>query len=144
MTNCTSRNRLNQYFPANIGELDSLLGQFLGPAARQAQRGYVAPASVWEEDTAYHVELDVPGVAREDIELTFDKGKLTIAAERKAPEEKNGNHWHEERGYGKAVREVALSKLVDSKSITAELTNGVLHVTVGKAPEAQPKKIEVK
>jgi HSP20 family protein len=82
-------------------------------------------------------------VAREDIELTFDKGKLSITVERKAPEDK-GSHWHEERGYGKAIREVALSKSVDPDSIAAELTNGVLHVTVAKTPEAQPKKIEVK
>ncbi len=143
MTNCTGRNRLNQYFPANFNEFDALLGQFLGPVTRRSGRGYFAPTSVWEEDAAYHVELDVPGVAREDVELTFDKGKLTISVERKAPEEK-ANHWHEERGYGKAIREVALSKLVDPATISAELTNGVLHVSVGKSPEAQPKRIEVK
>ena len=143
MTNCTGRNRLNQYFPANVSEFDALLGQFLAPVARHSPRGYFAPTSVWEEDAAYHVELDVPGVAREDVELTFDKGNLTISVERKAPEEE-ANHWHEERGYGKAIREVALSKLVDPATISAELTNGVLHVTVGKSPEAQPKRIKVK
>ncbi len=143
MTNCTGRNRLNQYFPEHFSEFDALLGQFLGPVTRRSGRGYFAPTSVWEEDTAYHVELDVPGVSREDVDLTFDKGKLTISVERKTPEEK-ANHWHEERGYGKAIREVALSKLVDPATISAELTNGVLHVTVGKSPEAQPKRIEVK
>ena len=143
MTNCTGRNRLNQYFPEHFSEFDALLGQFLGPVTRRSGRGYFAPTSVWEEDAAYHVELDVPGVAREDVELTFDKGKLTISVERKAPEEK-ANHWNEGRGYGKAIREVALSKLVDPATISAELTNGVLHVTVGKSPEAQPKRIEVK
>jgi len=142
MTNCTGKNRVNQYFPASLGEFDALLGQFLAPSAREARRSYYAPTSVWEEDTAYHVELDVPGVEREDIDLTFDKGKLTISVERKAPEEK-ADHWHEERGYGKAIREVALSKLVDPATITAQLTNGVLHVTVGKSPEAQPKRIDV-
>lgn len=143
MTNCTQKNRLNHYFPASFSEVDTLLNQFLAPGVRRAERGYYAPASVWEEDAAYHVELDVPGVVREDIELTFDKGKLTIAVERKAPEDR-GKHWHEERGYGKAIREVALSKQVDPDSIAAELTGGVLHVTVAKTPEEQPKKIEVK
>ena len=42
------------------------------------------------------------------------------------------------------IREVALTKLVDPATISAKLTNGVLHVTVGKSPEAQPKRIEVK
>jgi HSP20 family protein len=142
MTNCTGRNRLNQYLPAQFNEFDALLGQFLAPAMRRGQAGYFTPTSVWEEDTAYHVELDIPGVAREDVELTFDKGKLSIAVERKGPEKK-ANHWHEERGYGRAVREVALSKLVDPATITAELAAGVLHVTVGKSPEAQPKRIDI-
>jgi HSP20 family protein len=143
MTNCTNKNRLHQYFPATFSEVDTLLNQLLAPGVRHGQRGFYVPASVWEEDAAYHVELDVPGVAREDIELTFDKGKLSISVERKAPEDK-GKHWHEERGYGKAIREVALSKQVDADTIAAELTNGVLHVTVTKIPEVQPKKIEVK
>ena len=109
MTNCTRKNRLNQYLPPNFNEFDALLGQFLAPVTRRRQPDYFAPTSVWEEDTAYHVELDAPGVAREDVEVTSEKGKLTITVERKAPEKK-ANHWHEERGYGKAVREVALSK----------------------------------
>lgn len=140
-SNCT-KNRVHQFFPATLSEVDTLLNQFFTPG-RSGQRGYYAPASVWEEDAAYHVELDVPGVSRDGIELTFDKGKLSISVERKAPEGR-GNNWHEERGYGKAIREVALSKQVDPDSIAAELTNGVLHVTVNKIPEAQPKKIEVK
>ena len=143
MNNSLTKNRLNQFLPATFGEVDTLLNQFFSPGLRRTARGYFAPASVWEEDDAYHVELDVPGVAREDIELTFDKGQLTIAVERKAPDEER-DRWHEERGYGKAVREIALSKHVDPDSITAELTNGILHVSVAKTPEAQPKRIDVK
>ena len=142
MTSSNTRNRLNQFFPSTFGEVDTLLNQFLSPGLRRIQRGFYVPTSVWEADDAYHVELDVPGVARDDIELTFDKGRLTIAVERKTPEQKS-NHWHEERGYGKAVREIALSKQVDPNSISAELVDGVLHVTVTKSPEAQPKRIDV-
>lgn len=141
MTNCNSKNRLQHYLQSPLGEVDALVNHFFGPGLKTIQRVYFAPASVWEEDSAYHVQLDVPGVAKEDVELTFDKGKLTISVERKAPEDK-GRHY-EERTYGRAVREIALSSKVDPESITAELSDGVLHVTVTKAPEAQPRRIDV-
>jgi hypothetical protein len=48
------------------------------------------------------------------------------------------------RGFGKVTRSVSLPDTVDPSTITAELTNGVLHVTITKRPESQPKKIEVK
>ena len=80
---------------------------------------------------------------KEDVELTFDKGQLQITLERKAPEGERTN-WHNERGYGKVSRSVSLPETVDPNTITAALTNGVLHVTITKLPEAQPKKIEVK
>lgn len=142
MNNCTSKNRLQNYFPAQLSEVDALFNQFFGPGLKSIQRAYFAPASVWEEDDSYHVQLDVPGVAKEDVEITFDKGKLSIAVERKAPEERSNRH-HEERTYGKAVREIAISSQVDPESVTAELTDGVLHVAVTKTPEAQPRRIEV-
>ena len=142
MTNSQSKNRLNRYFQSPLSEVDALVNHFFGPGPKSVQRVYFAPTSVWEEDDAYHIELDIPGVAKEDVELTFDQGKLSISVERKAPEEKQGR-WHEERTYGKAVREVGLSAHVDPESITAEVANGVLHVRVGKTPEAQPKRIEL-
>ena len=102
-----------------------------------------APASIWEAENAFHIELDAPGVAKEDVELTFDKGTLQITLERKVPEGDRTN-WHNERGFGKVTRSVSLPDTVDPSTITAELANGVLHVTITKRPEAQPKKIEVK
>jgi HSP20 family protein len=102
-----------------------------------------APASIWEADNMFHIELDAPGVATEDVEVTFDKGTLTISLERKAPEGERTN-WHSERGYGKVSRGFSLPETVDPETITAELVSGVLHVTITKLPEAQPKKIDVK
>ena len=105
--------------------------------------GLGAPASIWEAENVIHVELDAPGVKQEDVEVTFEKGTLQISLERKFPEGERTS-WHNERGYGKISRSVSLPETVDPNTITAELTNGVLHVTITKLPEAQPKKIEVK
>ena len=127
-------------FPAGLREFDSLVNQFF-----RSEGGLMwhAPASIWEAESTFHIELDAPGVAKEDVDLTFDKGTLQVSLERKLPEGDRTN-WHNERGFGKVTRTVSLPDTVDPSTITAELTNGVLHVTITKRPESQPKKIEVK
>src|SRR5262245_22770702 len=138
-----TRNRLRELLPGTwTGDFDSLVDQFFGAGGRGVQAFYV-PASVWEEQGSYHVELDVPGVTRDHVDLTYEKGTLRITTERTAPEEPR-NGLVDERGYGKVTRTVTLPESIDPESIAAELTNGVLHVTVAKKPEAQPKRIEIK
>lgn len=134
------KNRVGQLFPAGFREFDTLVNHiFRGEGALM----WHAPASIWEADSTFHIELDAPGVAKDDVELTFDKGTLQIALERKGPEGDRTN-WHNERGFGKVTRSVSLPESVDPATISAELANGVLHVTITKRPESQPKKIEVK
>ena len=140
MNQTLRKNRLNNLLPVGFPEFDTLFNHFGG--AEQAIT-WRAPASIWEAENVFHIEMDAPGVAKEDVELTFDKGALQITLERKMPEGERTS-WHNERGYGKISRSVSLPETVDPNTITAELTNGVLHVTITKLPEAQPKKIEVK
>ena len=139
MSHTHQRNRLRHYYPADV---DSLFDQFF--ASRSPQTRARVPASFWEEGDKYHLELDVPGAAQDDIELTFDKGLLTISHERAAPEDTAREGWHDERAYGKFSRVATLPDSVDPDSIEASLSAGVLHVTLTKRPEAQPKRIEVK
>jgi HSP20 family protein len=106
-------------------------------------QAFHVPASVWEDNDSYHIELDVPGIARESVDLTFEKGTLRITTERSAPEDERQG-LVDERRYGRVTRTVALPESIDVDSIGAELANGVLHVTVNKKPEAQPKRIEIK
>lgn len=142
MGNCTQKNRLQSFVPGTWNDFDSLLNQVLAPTVARTVRGFRAPLSVWEADDAYHVELDLPGVSKDDVELTFEKGTLHIAADRKAPEDERKG-LHEERVYGNVSRSLSLSESVDPDSITAKLNNGVLHVTVAKVPEVQPKRIDI-
>ena len=139
MHTTTRRNRLGHLLETGL-PVEQLFGQFFRP---EEVAGWQAPASIWEAENVFHVEVDAPGVAKENVEVTFDKGSLQIGLERKAPESERTN-WHNERGYGKVSRSVSLPDTVDPNTITAELANGVLHVTITKLPEAQPKKIEVK
>ena len=143
MTNALSRNRLRELLPGNWGDFESVVEQFFGPGASRGVQAFYVPASVWEDEASYHVELDVPGVVRDHVELTYEKGTLRITTERPAPEETRTG-LVDERRYGKVTRTVTLPESIDPESIAAELTNGVLHVTVAKKPEAQPKRIEIK
>lgn len=139
MTTALQRNRLGGLLPT-LPEFDNLFNHFFRAEEVATWR---APASIWEAENMFHIELDAPGVAKEDVELTFDKGVLSVALERKAPQGDRTN-WHNERGFGKVSRSVSLPETVDPETITAELQNGVLHVTIAKIPEAQPKRIDVK
>jgi HSP20 family protein len=140
MSTALQKNRLGQLFPGSLPEFDNLLNHFF---RNEEVTMWRAPASIWEADHTFHIELDAPGVLKEDVDLTFDKGVLQIALERKAPEGDRTN-WHNERGFGRVRRTVSLPDSVDPNSIAAELAHGVLHVTITKLPEAQPKRIDVK
>ena len=143
MSKACESNRMREFFPNQWNDFDSLLGQVFGPNTRRVARAAYAPAAVWQDDEAYHLELDLPGVARDDVELTLEKDVLQIVAERKQPEgERKG--LHEERSYGKVTRTLTFPEAFDTEGITAELTDGVLRVKVAKAPEAKPHRIDVK
>jgi HSP20 family protein len=144
MSNSLTSNRVREFVPGNWGgQFDNLIDQFFGPTSGRGIQAYFVPASVWEDSDSYHVEMDVPGVSRENVELTYEKGTLRITTERSAPEEQRTG-LVDERRYGRVTRTVTLPESIDPDSIAAELTNGVLHVTVAKKPEAQPKRIEIK
>ncbi len=135
-------NRLARVLPATLAEVDSLFDQFLAGSVPSPTR-WRAPATFWEEDNKLFVELDVPGVKLEDVAITFDKGRLEISVERKAPEGERKS-WTNERTYGKVTRTLALPETADPEAIEASLSEGVLRVVIGKHPEAQPKRIDVR
>jgi HSP20 family protein len=139
MHSSLQKNRFGR-LPAGLPELDNLFNHLFRPEEVATWR---APASIWEADNSFHIDVDAPGVNKDDVELTFDKGTLQVTLERKAPEGERTN-WHNERGYGKISRSVSLPETVDPETISAELVSGVLHVTITKRPEAHPKKIDVK
>lgn len=140
MRTMVHRNRLGRLVPSHLPELDLFFNQIFRPEEGAA---WNAPTAIWEAGDTYHIEVEAPGVAQDAVELTFDKGTLRITLERSAPEGERTN-WHNERRYGKVSRSVSLPDTVDPDSIAAELASGVLHVTIAKRPEAQPKKIDVK
>lgn len=102
----------------------------------------MAPLSLWEDAQAVYLEMDVPGIALEDLDVAIHKGRLTIKGQRKvadpAPE-----YAYQERYFGEFERSVMLNEWVDPTSIEATLRDGVLHLKLSKKPEAQRQKIAI-
>jgi HSP20 family protein len=100
---------------------------------------------VKETQEAFLVRADVPGVKEENIDVSFHNGVLSIAGTRAAEERKEGEAFFVyERQYGSFSRSFSLPETADGERIEAKLDGGVLQVTVGKRPEAKPKKIALK
>ena len=102
------------------------------------------PVDVTEDDANFYVDIDVPGLALTDLEVTTFEKKLTIRGERKAARPEGQRVHVHERVAGKFERTVLLPIAIETERVDAKLEFGVLHVTLPKTAVAQPKKIAVK
>jgi len=104
-----------------------------------------APAlDVYEDKDNIVVHTELPGLKREDIDVSLQEGVLVISGERKTGEIRNeGEIRRQERFYGKFQRTLTLPAPVAADKVKAQYKDGVLTVTVPKAEEAKPKKIDV-
>ena len=105
-----------------------------------------APAiDVTENKNAYHIKADIPGIKKEDIDVSVHDGVLEISAETKSEEEtKEGDKViRKERRYGKYFRSMTLNQQVDETAVTATYKDGVLELTLPKKATHKPKKITV-
>ena len=125
-----------------------------GWAARQATGPFPA-VNVRETDDAITVEAELPGLDAGDVDISVADDELVLKGvrpERPAPETEAGDGeqkpavtWHRrERGSGAFERRIALPMAVDGGRVEARLVNGVLTVTCPKAPQCQPRKVEVR
>jgi HSP20 family protein len=119
-------------------DLDRLTQQFFGTTNRPA----VMPMDAWREGDRFVIEFDLPGIARESIDLDVERNVLTVRAERVA---RNGD-WEmlaSERPRGVFSRQLVLGDNLDLDQIEAAYEGGVLRLTVPVAEKAKPRKIEV-
>jgi len=140
--------RLNPTFPFGDlrREMDRLFDDFGFPLlGGLTGRTDAFPAvNVWEDANALYVEAEVPGLTMGDIELSVVGNELSIRGERKPAMGDNVTFHRRERGTGAFTRFVALPVSVETSRVEAVLRTGVLMVTLPKAAEARPRRIEVK
>ncbi|MGH2279271.1 Hsp20/alpha crystallin family protein [Aliarcobacter sp. ERUVET-7] len=107
---------------------------------------FVPTVNTREGEFAYHVDVDLPGVKKEDIKVDLNKGILTISGERKTKEEvKQEDYYKIETYFGKFSRSFTLPDNVDIENIEAKSYNGVLEIVIPKLKDDVSKKsIEIK
>lgn len=120
------------------------LGSLLGAVPASAATSFIPPVDVREEDDRFVVEADLPGVAPADIEITADKGVLTVRGERKA-EKRDSRAGYEriERVSGSFTRRFTLPDNAQAEQIRARFNHGVLELTIPKQAVAQPHRVQV-
>jgi len=98
-----------------------------------------------EDENKYSLHLDLPGVKKEDVKITFNNGQIAISGERNFEKEENNSKYHRvERAFGKYYRAFSLPEKIMEDKIEAEFKDGILNISIPKAEEAKPKQIEVK
>ncbi len=98
-----------------------------------------------ENKDNYTIHLDLPGVKKEDVKISYSEGQLSISGERKQEKVSGDSKYHRlERAFGKYFRSFALPSKIREDKIEAEFKDGQLIITVPKAEEAKPKEIPIK
>lgn len=126
---------------------DEMMGRPFASLWRRSavERGWMPPIEMYEKDDHFMVRAELPGMKKEDIDISVVGDTLTIKGERKAEEEvKEDDYYVCERSYGSFQRSLTFPTAVDTKSIEAKFSDGILEVSLPKSQEVKPKKVEIK
>ncbi len=127
-------------------DFNRLFESGFAPLFREARMlgGWAPALDVHEENDALVVIAELPGMKKEEIDISLHKGLLTISGERKEETPSDEGKFHRnERFYGKFSRTVSLPAEVDANGVTASYRDGLLTVRLPKSEEAKPKQITV-
>jgi HSP20 family protein len=123
------------------------LGNALGESDRRSSQfieGWFPAVDVYEDKDSLQVRAELPGMKKEDIEISLHEGFLTLSGERKGQEKQDGTEtYRSERWFGRFHRTISLPCSVEADKIKATYTDGVLTVSLPKAEEAKPKQIPI-
>ncbi len=126
---------------------ETLEGFYQKPFWSKDERSFFNPQlDITENEKAYEVSVELPGLNESDIDLSFHHGVLTVRGKKTATEEKKeAQAFHRECAYGSFLRTIHVSEDVDPKQIKAHFKNGVLKMILPKTHEdTHRQRIEVK
>jgi HSP20 family protein len=132
----TLQEEVNRLFSANLSH--SFPDEGIG-------RGAWSPnVDIYENKDQIVLEAELPGMKREDFDLTFENNVITLRGERHFEKKDEQDNYHRvERSYGAFTRSFTLPHTVSGEGATAEYNNGVLRVTLPKREEAKPRRIQI-
>jgi HSP20 family protein len=127
-------------------ELDRFFGAPLSELARTSQllSGWTPALDLYEDKDNFYVKAELPGMKKEEIDLSLHDGSLSISGERKQESKvEEAEVYRAERFFGRFQRAVTLPTPVAADRVKAEYKDGILIVTLPKTEEAKPKRIDV-
>ena len=125
-------------------DINRYLGVTRSKAAASQKRDWAPAVDIREEESRYLLSADIPGVARENIEITLEDGVLTLKGERRGETATNGQDYsRRERMHGIFMRQFTLPETVDTQNISATVKDGVLDVVIPKQAKPQPTRITI-
>jgi HSP20 family protein len=123
--------------------LDSVLADPQG-SEDITTRGWLPPVDIQETEDAYRLHAELPGLSKDDIQITLENNVLRLSGERRWERDvKKDSFQRVERTYGTFARSFTLPSEVKAEAVLAAFENGVLTITVPKAEAAKPRKIEI-
>lgn len=129
------------------GEIDRMFGRFFPSQDNNhsSQKAVWAPRTdLIETDDDYRIDLDVPGMSKDDLKINYQDNKLTVSGERTINHsDENEEYVRVERSFGQFHRSFTLPRTVDASNISASYENGVLSVRVPKTETVKPRQIEI-
>lgn len=115
-----------------------------GEPAFYESGNWIPQVDIKEDESAFHVSADVPGVDAKDVDITLDRDVLTIKGSRASDSETSSKGYkRRERVTGTFVRRFTLPESADGEAITAKMNNGVLEVVIPKGEKHRPRTITV-
>lgn len=121
------------------------MDEFFEEAFDLTSGSFTPGLNVYETDDAFELTLELPGMSKEDIDISMENNMLTISGERKATREEDGRTHHRvESRFGTFSRSLPLPNNVNEEEIEATYENGVLAVNIPKSEKTTGKKIKVK
>jgi HSP20 family protein len=129
----------------DFDELERRFEEFFGqPLWLTGERGWMPAVDVFEKDDKFIVKAELPGLKKEDIDVSVTDSTLQIKGEKKSESEvKEKDYYRSERSYGSFYRAVPLPARVNPDKIQADFEDGVLEVTLSKSAASRPKKVTV-
>ncbi|MGB9710507.1 MAG: Hsp20/alpha crystallin family protein [Thermodesulfovibrio sp.] len=129
-------------------EMDRLFEEFLSPVRRKrtvSSEGIISPnVDIFERGNELVIQVEIPGVDKQDIDLTITDDRLLIKGEIKKPEGVSEEDYIlNERSYGPFSRTINLPADVDKSSVKANLNNGLLEIVILRKEEAKPREIKI-
>jgi len=148
-------NTLTQLDPLRgVEDLQNRLATLFGRAPVRRQDGqeesmivaeWAPLVDISEDDKEYLIKAELPGLKKDDVHISVEKGVLTITGERKfEKEEKDRKHHRVERAYGSFVRTFIVPDDAEADKVHAEFKDGLLTIHIPKSEQAKPKQIEVR